>query len=232
MAKARRKTKPREQLGLPLKKKFAWGGAREGAGRKRIPDGKRHVDHARRPVLHKNQPAHVTWRVLPHVWNLRSARGFEVLLAAFVPAAERFGVRVTHFSAQGNHLHVIAEGADAPQLARAMKGLAIRVAKGLNQLMGRKGAVFADRYYARPLRSPREVLNVVRYVMNNANVHAKRAGRPTTSRPDRYAIGPGVNTGPRAWWRRLIGAAQPVLDPRGFLLTRGLEQAEARARLR
>jgi putative transposase len=227
MAKKRRtakQTKPK-QMGLALQQKYEWGGAREGAGRKRIPEGKRRVDHAQRPVLRRNQPAHVTWRVLPHVWNLRSVRGFKVLLAAFVPAAERFGVRITHFSAQGNHLHVVAEGAEGPELARAMKALAIRVAKGINRLMGHKGAVFADRYYARPLRSPAEVRNVVRYVMNNANVHAERAGRPTSTHADRYAIGPGVNQGPRAWWRKFFGQADPVREPCGYLLNRALETA-------
>ena len=64
------------QLDLPAPR--TWGGTRKGAGRK--PKGDRAgVPHDRRPALSHRHPAHVTLRVLPHVWNLRSRRAFRAI---------------------------------------------------------------------------------------------------------------------------------------------------------
>ncbi len=44
--------------------------------------------------------------------------------------------------------------------------------------MARTGAVLADRYYLRMLRTPKEVRSALRYVLLNARRHARRlAGR-------------------------------------------------------
>jgi len=110
-------------------------------------------------------------RAAPHVWNLRSGRCFRVIERALRGAREQFGFRAVHFSVQGNHIHMVAEAPDARALGRGMKGLAGRIAKGLNRLMARSGAIFADRYHARLLRTPREVRNAIVYVLNNARKH-------------------------------------------------------------
>ena len=55
-----------------------------------------------------------------------------------------------------------------------MQGLLIRLAKALNRLWGRSGAVFSDRYHDHVLRSPWEVRNAVQYVLNNARKHGLR----------------------------------------------------------
>ena len=47
----------------------------------------------------------------------------------------------------------------------------MRIARGLNKIRGRKGSVHADRYHARPLRSPREVRHAIAYVLQNARKH-------------------------------------------------------------
>ena len=79
---------------------------------------------------------------------------------------------VVHFSVQGNHLHLIVEAEGKEALSKSMKGLAVRIAVGLNQLIGRRGTVFADRYHAHVMESPREVANTVRYVLQNYRKHA------------------------------------------------------------
>jgi len=85
-----------------------WGGKRKRAGRK--PKGARAgVAHVARPSLSKHHPVHVTWRMLPHVWNLRSRRSFRVLSEAFAKGCDRLGFRLAHFSVQGNHLHLVVE---------------------------------------------------------------------------------------------------------------------------
>jgi REP element-mobilizing transposase RayT len=96
-------------------------------------------------------------------------------IAAALKASERADFRVTHFSVQGNHIHLMVEAADATALSRGMQGLAVRVARGVNRAAARKGRVFADHYFARELRTPAEVRRAVRYVLDNFILHAKVA---------------------------------------------------------
>lgn len=108
--------------------------------------------------------------------NFRARAVFEIVKAIFLAAQERFGFRIVEFSLQRNHLHLIAEAGDWKGLARGVKGLCVRLARAINRAMGRKGRVFAHRYDAHVLRSPREVRNSLLYVLNNAKKHAQQAG--------------------------------------------------------
>jgi hypothetical protein len=45
-----------------------------------------------RPALATRFPVHVTVRVLPRVWNLRSKRAFRVIRAALAAAGARAGL--------------------------------------------------------------------------------------------------------------------------------------------
>ncbi len=158
---------------------IGWGGKRLGAGRK--PTGKRAgVPHRSREALRLPLPVHVTFRVANTVYNLRSQRSFSALKIAFAGAADRFGTRIVHFSVQGNHLHVIIETKDTTSLCRAMKGLAVRIARRMNRMMGRKGRVIGDRYHAHVLRTHREAQNAVAYVRENHRKHMAQAGKPFT----------------------------------------------------
>jgi REP element-mobilizing transposase RayT len=117
--------------------------------------------------------------MMPHVWNLRSRRSFSVVGRALAAAANRLGARVCEFSVQGNHAHLIVEAEGRRELAAAMKGLGVRIARGLNRMMkGRHGRVIADRYHAHVLRTPTEVRHAVHYVRNNHRHHFQtvRAG--------------------------------------------------------
>lgn len=78
---------------------------------------------------------------------------------------------VVHYSIQTNHLHLIVEARDRNALSAGMKGLLVRIARSLNRLWRRRGSIFADRYHARALRTPREVRNALVYVLNNARKH-------------------------------------------------------------
>jgi putative transposase len=160
------------QLALEFR---TWGGKRAGAGRK--PRGARAgVAHRSRDEWARPMPLHVTLRMAPHVYNLRSRRSFRVIAAALRIGGDRFDVRVVQFSVQGNHIHLLVEAPDRRALARAIQGFSIRVAKGLNRMMGRKGRVFDDRYHARVLRTPTEVRHAMRYVLENARKHAAERG--------------------------------------------------------
>ncbi len=152
------------------------GGKRPGAGRK--PSGERAgVSHLTRARFGRPLPVHVTLRVAPHVYNLRSRRAFSVVGRALAKAAERFGMRIVWFSVLGNHIHLIVEAAAPRALSRGMQGFSIRVAKGLNRMMDRTGRVLADRFHAHHLRTPSEVRRAVAYVRNNYRKHMSALGR-------------------------------------------------------
>lgn len=80
-------------------------------------------------------------------------------------------MRLVEFSVQHDHVHIVAEAKDAESLARAMKGLAVRLARQLNRSLERRGTVFADRYHHRALTTPRQVRNALAYVLCNARKH-------------------------------------------------------------
>ena len=210
----RSRTKRPVQLELPHR---TWGGKRKGAGRK--PKGpKPGMSHRRRPVFASRFPLHVTVRVLPHVWNLRSRRSFARISSAILHAAQRFAMRLCAFSVQGNHIHLIVEAADQTALARGMKGFGVRVARGLNQMMNeRRGRVLSDRYHARILRTPTEVRNAVNYVINNYRKHAlDRGDALAPGYIDEYSSASrehGITLpAPRTW---LLGRCRDALDARG-----------------
>ena len=156
------------------------GGKRKGAGRPRAAARPR-IPHEAREAFCPSQPVHVTLRMAPHVWNLRSERSWAVIHRALEAMRRRPDARVVHFSIQGNHGHLIMEANGPRALANAVRALSIRLARGLNAMMGGRGPVFEDRYHAHVLRTPAEVRNALRYVVGNFASHAARRGEPTPS---------------------------------------------------
>jgi hypothetical protein len=158
---------------------------------------------------------------------------------ALALARERFGFRLVHFSVQRDHLHLIAEAADRRALSRGVQGLTIRVARAVNHQVERKGRLFADRYHARALKTPRACFLAVRYVLLNARKHAQALSRgavphgfvdPCSSaawfsgfaRPSRLVFG-AVPC--RVDFARATGMDAPVVAPRVWLLCQGLKRA-------
>ncbi len=154
-----------------------WGGVRPGAGPKRRRP-RPAAPHRRRAELRPWQPVHASLRLLEHVWNLRSHRSFAIVDRAMIGVRRRSDFRIVHFSILGNHLHLVVEAAGTRALAAGIRALSIRIARGLNAMMGRNGPVFDDRYDAHVLRTPAEVRNAVRYVLGNFASHAARRGEP------------------------------------------------------
>jgi REP element-mobilizing transposase RayT len=111
--------------------------------------------------------------------RLRKTRERKVLERAFHAGRERSGFRLTQYSIQSDHLHLLVEADDRRALSRGMQGLLVRIARALNKLWTRTGKVFRDRYHDRILRTPREVRNALRYVLNNARKHGLRTLRQT-----------------------------------------------------
>ena len=155
-----------------------WGGRREGAGRPREDGivGRPGVPHVTRPALKARFPVHVTWRMEPGVWNLRTNRCFGVMKRAMYAGAARGGFRLVHYAVMGNHVHLLVEAPDRLRLARGMQGLGVRLARALNRVMGRSGRVIGDRYHAHILRTPSEVRRARAYLLGNARRHYARVG--------------------------------------------------------
>jgi hypothetical protein len=111
---------------------------------------------------------------------------------------------------------VEASGRDG--LSRGIQGLATRLARALNRLARRKGKVFADRYHARTLETPREVRRALAYVLNNARRHGV-GGRARAGWIDPYSSGAAFDG-----WRTapaVVRSAIPVARARTWLLSRG-----------
>ena len=164
-----KKPAPRQQQ-LALMEKHRHGGARPGAGRK--PSGRRvGVPHRRRERHLARHPVHVTLRERE---GLPSLRGDRLLLEAMrtsIAASEKPSFRVVHFSIQSNHLHLIVEADDEKTLSRGMQALSIRMVHAIHRALGHGGTVFADRYHAHQLQTPRETRAALLYVLQNWAKH-------------------------------------------------------------
>jgi hypothetical protein len=128
-----------------------------------------------------------------------------------------------------------------------MQGLSIRVARAVNGELSRKGKVFADRYHARTLTTPRAAYLALRYVLLNARKH-QRSPRPPRaaveaelptgfvdpsssapwfdgfSRPAELAFG-AANA--RRGWRACSEREAPVVPARTWLLRRAVRRYAA-----
>jgi hypothetical protein len=158
-----------------------WGGKRRGAGRKPARD-RPAAPHVAREEVRASHPVHVSLRVAEHVWNLRSERSYRIIHAAVDAIRRRPDFRVVHFTVLGNHLHLIVESSGTRAFGLGVRAFSIRLARGLNTMMGRRGPVFEDRYHAHVLRTPTEVRNAVRYVLGNFESHAARRGEPRSTK--------------------------------------------------
>jgi hypothetical protein len=136
-----------------------------------------------------------------------------------IAASSREWFRVLHFSVQSNHAHFMIEARDKKRLSSGVRGLAIRIALAVNRTLSRSGSVWADRYHARPLRTPREVRHGFVYVLANWKKHIRGArGFDVCSSAwwfEGWKVPPSA--GPPNW-RSL---EPPVWAPREWLSTTG-----------
>jgi putative transposase len=139
-----------------------------------------------------------------------------------IHAAKRRFINILHFSVQSNHIHLLIEANDRGRLTQGMKGFAVRVAKGLNELLGTSGRIWSDRYHAHALKTPREVRNAIVYVIRNRAKHGggvlidpcssapyfdgwddQLGCRPPRGSPDDWPVASSVTWLMNAGWKRL-----------------------------
>jgi REP element-mobilizing transposase RayT len=130
-------------------------------------------------------------------------------------AASRAEFRILEFSVQDDHVHLVVEAQHGGALSGGLRGLAIRLARAVNRVLGRRGRVWDDRYHARALTTPRAVRHALVYVLMNFRKH----------RREKTAIDP-CSSGP--WfggWRAAMRAGglgpPPVVPARSWLARDG-----------
>ena len=179
---------------LPLGR-GTWAGYRAGAGRKRIArDARGYVPHTRRPKVTKSTPVHATLRCVDGLPSLRRKTHQRIIEAVFAEE-NRKGFRLIHFSIQGNHLHLIAEGDTTEALSRGIQRLASRIARTFNKRWGRRGKFFKEPGSDPPAGSSPNTAASRRY-----GCEATRLIRASGLPPRR---------------RHFPGHAHLILDPRG-----------------
>ena len=170
-------------------------------------------------------PQHVTLRVAEGVSSL-ARDGLMKIIRRAIRQSHKPDFRVTEFNVLGNHLHLITEAGHKDALSRGVAGLEVRLAYRLNSALKRRGKLFADRYHARYLRTPREVRNALRYVLLNRKHHdvEKRFARYWIDPYSSAAWFDGWAEPIRAdapWKRELVKQDAPTAKATVWLLTTG-----------
>ncbi|MBK7874535.1 MAG: transposase [Planctomycetes bacterium] len=171
------------------------------------------VRHQPRAAISGRAPLHVTLRLRHGCPTLRTHDVHVIVRSAIAASAVRPGFRIVHYAALADHVHLVCEASSADALARSVKGLAVCLARRLNAHWRRRGRLFAGRFHARELCTPREVHHALRYVLANAHHHGLvRPGEldPCSSAAAFVAADATLETGlarPRTWllrtgWRR------------------------------
>ncbi|MGH7286828.1 MAG: transposase [Myxococcota bacterium] len=215
---------PKQLSFTDYRKRTGRGGPRPGAGRPRGPRPR--VQHRTRERIPGLFPLHVTLRSRPDVPSLRSVAVVRAFRRSLAEACERGGFRVSHYSLQGDHAHLIVEASSTEALASGMNSIGARLARAVNRASGRSGPVLDGRYHHRVLGTPREVRRALAYVLLNARRHLAKRGRAT--RVPRVAIDPASSARWFDGWRRGAGSRAPdapatceVARPRSWLLRVG-----------
>jgi hypothetical protein len=157
------------------------------------------------------------------VRNLRRFKLAPAMRTAFVRTARKKDFRVCHFSVQRDHLHLACEADSNQGLARGVQGLEISLAKRLNRRLGRRGKVFADRFHAVPLRSPRQMRSALCYILNNARRHGE-ALDPMYNGIDPFSSAWYFDGWSHDRWREGLGppaGQRCVAEPTSWLMTEG-----------
>nr|HEX4315197.1 transposase [Kofleriaceae bacterium] len=182
------------------------GGKREGAGRPRTLMSD--PPHLVRETHRRSKPVHVTCRCERSVGRLRVGAVRDAVGAAVGRVNVREGFRVVHMSLQQDHVHFIVEAEDHRIFVAGMRALTVATAKAINKAKGRTGRVFAYRFHATYVSSPRQARNVLAYVLNNWRHHLEdeKSVAARGAELDPYASGATF----RGWRERV---APPTYEP-------------------
>jgi len=250
MARAR-KTHVQQQIRWPnaagnlrgVKREAAKGRGKRKVGRPKKPNAG--VPHLEREAFKPSEPVHVTLRALPDIGRLRRRETYKAVREASITVLKHEDFRIVHLSVQGTHVHLLVEATGRAALSDGMKAFGISAAKHLNSAVSnagswwerrrmthppkrRKGSVFADRYHAVVIRTPKQARHELAYVLNNWRKHGEdRRGTARSWKIDPFATGwlfqgwKERQDEPFAWKLRDTYDPMPVWWPKTWLLTEG-----------
>jgi Transposase IS200 like len=158
-----------------------------------------------------------------------------VIRRAFRGGKEHPGFRLVHYAVQPDHLHLIVEATSKRGLSNGSRALAIRIAMRLNAMLRRNGRVFADRYHAVALGSPRRVRRALAYVLLQERRLAAKRRVGMTSRLDPCSSAPlfggWTHGSPRAGpWDETVVEAETWLLTTGWRRHGKIDPAEVPGR--
>jgi REP element-mobilizing transposase RayT len=226
--------------------------AGKGRGKKRLGRPKQPgagVPHSAREDFKASEPVQVTLRAVPEIKRLRTRAAYQAIREAMITVLKHEDFRINHLSIQGTHVHLLVETEGKRALSKGMKAFGISAAKHLNAALShagswweraqqrrsgiavvkrRKGSVFADRYHATIIRTPKHARHELAYVLNNWRKHGEdRKGDARGWKIDPFATG-WLFQGwkeragePFAWTLRETYEPMPVWWPKTWLLSEG-----------
>ena len=167
--------------------------------------------HFRREIS-TQRPMHITQRLIPGLPSLRTQH-VERKVASLVVAMQERGVTVFARCTMGTHLHLFVRAKNRRALADACRYFFGQLARFVNALWKRKGSVFGERYFSRPVRNALQIWNTLGYVLRNAaNANIPLAPHLIV---DPYTVADREAIGADSFLSRIFGAPTDTL---GWLL--------------
>lgn len=148
-----------KQLDLNLYK-GSHGGRRPGSGRKRIHS--KGVSHRKREKVTRHTPLHINFKYRMYI----RTESFMMHSERAIESAENHGMKVSLFTIQSNHIHLIAEVNNNISLTRSMQSLTNTITFSF-----KKGSIQLERYHLHVLKSPAETRHAIAYVLLNDLKH-------------------------------------------------------------
>jgi REP element-mobilizing transposase RayT len=170
-------------------------------------------------VFDRGDAVHAIMRVCAGVGSLRKRSIMRAIHEATVIVTRheaRF--RIVHLSLQRTHIHLIVEAENRVALAHGMQAFGISAARNINRVITertgekRSGRVFADRYHARILKTPRQARNAIAYVLNNWRHH----GEDRLAIAKNWVIDPFASGLSFTGWKEREDAGYTYLAPPGY----------------
>lgn len=161
--------------------------------------------------------------------SLRSQLGMRIVRKVVEKQKRRAykdGFQIVEHSLQKDHLHLIVEGTDKTSDAAAtsalrsgIAGFATSFARRLNNALGRRGKVWADRHHRRDITTPTEMRSVLAYVLLNHKKHGHRI--PMEDAVDPYSSASSFE----GWTKPVVARSEtepwPRPPPRTWMLRVG-----------
>jgi len=123
------------------------------------------IRHVERQVS-TGRPMHLTTHLRGDRPSMRTAAARAVFLSLLAEATRR-GLKTVAYAIVGNHIHWIVRAESAAALTDATRYVFGMLARRLNKLWGRRGKVFAERFYSTTGKSVTQAFAMLGYVLRN-----------------------------------------------------------------